>query len=203
MRHENTITKMILMLILQAAFVVLAVSIVALDAELLEQGKSEYSITEFAQEIFILCSAILFGFSAKFDRQAKGFLILVMGFFVTMLVRESDAFFDKIQHGFWIYPALFVSLTSVIYARKCVGTVKIPMLNYMDSKPFVYISLGLIIIIIFSRTFGSGHLWRDIMGDDYSIVYKTVIQEGIELLGYIFVLYGSILVWYEAFKKDR
>ena len=40
-QHENTITKMILKLILQATFVVLAVSIVMIDAELLEQGKNK------------------------------------------------------------------------------------------------------------------------------------------------------------------
>jgi len=200
-QHEKTITKMMLKLIVQAAMVVLAVSIVMIDTGLLEQGNSEYSMTELAQEICILAAAILFGFAAKFDLQARGFFVLVMGLFATMLVRESDAFFDNIQHGFWIYPALLVSLTSIVYARKCAGTVKKPMLDYMDSKYFIYISLGLIIILIFSRTFGSGHLWRDVMGDDYSIVYKTVIQEGIELLGYIFVLYGSLLVWIEAFKK--
>ena len=200
-QHENTITRMILKLILQAALVVLAVSVVVIDAELLEQGRSEYSITEFAQEIFILISAILFGFSAKFDMQSRGFFVLVAGFFTTMLIRETDAFFDIIQHGFWIYPALVVSLFSVFYARKCVGAVKKPMLDHMDSKNFVHITLGLILILIFSRIFGSGQLWRDIMGDDYSIIYKTVIQEGIELLGYIFVLYGSILVWVEALKK--
>ena len=200
-QHENTITKMILKLILQATFVVLAVSIVMIDAELLEQGKSEYSMTEFTQEICILVSAILFGFSAKYDTQARGFFVLVMGLFATMLIRELDAVFDKIQHGFWVYPALIMSLAAVLYARTCVGTVNKPMLEYMDSKNFVYITLGLIIILIFSRAFGSGYIWQEIMGADYSTVYKTVIQEGIELLGYIFVLYGSILVWAEVFKK--
>ena len=124
-----------------------------------------------------------------------------MGLFATMLIRELDAVFDKIQHGFWVYPALIMSLAAVLYARTCVGTVNKPMLEYMDSKNFVYITLGLIIILIFSRAFGSGYIWQEIMGADYSTVYKTVIQEGIELLGYIFVLYGSILVWTEVFKK--
>ncbi len=200
-QHENTITKLILKLILQATLVVLAVLIVSLDVGSFEQGKSEHLLTEISQEICILAAAILFGFAAKYDLQARGFFILVMGLFATMLIRESDAMLDQIQHGFWVFPALLVSLGSIVYARKCPGTVKSPMLQHMDSKNFVYINIGLIIILIFSRTFGSGHLWREIMGADYSTVYKTVIQEGIELLGYIFVLYGSVLVWIEAFKK--
>jgi len=200
-QHKNTITKMILNLILQAAFIVLVVSIVMLDSELFRQGRSEYSFTELAQEIFILTSAVLFGLSAKYDIQARGFFVLVMGLFFAMLIRELDAFFDNIKHGFWIYPALIVSLSSVYFAKKCEGTVKKPMLDHMDSKNFVYINLGLLIIIVFSRMFGTSHLWREVMGSDYSIVYKSVIQEGIELLGYIFVLYGSMLVWIEAIKK--
>jgi len=202
-QHQKTITKMILKLMLQAALVVLAVFIVAMDSTLAEQGRSEYSMTEYAQELCIFVAAILFGLASRYDTRARGFFVLVMGLFATMLIRESDALFDNIQHGFWIYPALFVSIVTIFYARKCKGTVKKPMLDYMDTKSFAYITLGLIIILIFSRIFGSGFLWREIMGDDYSTVYKSVMQEGIELLGYVFVLYGSIMVWTEARQKSR
>jgi hypothetical protein len=202
-RQDKTIIKLALKLALQATLVVLAVFVVVIDTGLLEQGNSEFSITELSQEACILVSAILFGLSARYDRQARGFFVLVTGLFATMLIRESDAFFDQIQHGFWVIPALIMSLSAVLYASKFPGTIIKPMLENMDSKNFVYINLGLIIILIFSRTFGSGIIWREIMGADYSIVYKTVIQEGIELLGYILVLYGSILVWLEAFKKTH
>lgn len=202
-KHENTIIKMALKLLTLTALVLLSVFIVRIDDGLLQQGRSEYSITEFTQAGFILVSAILFGLSAKYDKQSRGFFVLVMGLFATMLIRESDAFFDLIFHGFWIYPALAVSLAAVFYARTCPGTVKYPMLKHMESKEFVYINLGLIIILVFSRTFGSGTLWRDIMGADYSSVYKSVIQEGIELFGYTVVLYGSILVWAGGIKNKR
>lgn len=190
-------------LLMLAALVLLSVFIVMIDYGLLQPGKSEYSVTEITQEIFILISAILFGLSASHDKHSRGFFVLVMGLFATMLIRESDAFFDNIYHGFWVYPALAVSLATVFYARTCRGTVKHPMLKHMESREFVYINLGLIIILVFSRTFGSGTLWRDVMGADYSSVYKTVIQEGIELLGYTLVLYGSTLVWAEVIRNRR
>lgn len=201
--HENTIIKMALKLLSLTALVLLSVFVVRIDDGLLQQGKSDYSITEFTQAGFTLVSAILFGLSAKYDKQSRGFFVLVMGLFATMLVRESDAYFDHIHHGFWIYPALAVSLASVFYARTCRGTVKLPMLKHMETRDFVYINLGLIIVLVFSRTFGSGTLWREVMGTDYSIVYKSVIQEGIELFGYTLVLYGSILVWAGGIKNKR
>lgn len=194
---------MIFNLMLQVAMVVLAVVIVKFDSTILQQGQSEFSITELAHELLILGSMILIGFSAKSDLQARGFLVLVAGLFATMFIREADALFDNIRHGFWLYPALLVTLSSILYARKCTGTVKQPMLEYMESRQFAYITIGLIIIVVYSRTFGSGMLWRDIMADDYSIVYKTIIQEGIELLGYIFVFYGSILVRISTSRKSQ
>ncbi|NOR20377.1 MAG: hypothetical protein GQ538_09860 [Xanthomonadales bacterium] len=200
MQNKNSITKMVLELVLQVALVVMAVAIVVIDAETIEHGRSEYSITEFTHSFFILVSALLFGLTAIYNSHERGFLLLVMGLFITMLIRENDAFLDAIQHGFWVYPAVVATLVSIFCARKCTGTVKQAMLAYMESKKFAYITLGLVIIVVFSRTFGSGNLWREVMGDDYSTLYKSVIQEGIELLGYTFVLYGSILVWFKAFR---
>lgn len=45
--------------------------------------------------------------------------------------------------------------------------------------------------MIFSRIFGSGTLWKDVMNDDYHHIYKTIIQEGLELFGYVFLFIGS------------
>lgn len=202
-KHENTIIKMALKLLTLVALVWLSVFIVRMDGRLLQQGMSEYSITEFTQAGFTLASAILFGFSAKYDKQSRGFFVLVMGLFATMLIREFDAFFDLINHGFWIYPALAATLVTVFYARTCRSSVKYPMLKHMETRNFAYINLGLIIVLVFSRTFGSGTLWRKVMGADYSTMYKSVIQEGLELFGYTLVLYGSILVWAEVVKNKQ
>ena len=195
-----------LKLVLQTALIIIAVFIIIKDADLIVQGNSESSWTEYAQEFCLLVAIILFAFSAKLYPQARGFLVLVTGFFATMLIREADDLFNQIQHGFWKYPALMVTLLTVLYARKCSGTVKQPLWNFLDSKNFVYITLGLTIVMVFSRIFGSGHFWRHVMADAYLPVYRNIIQEGIELLGYVLVLFGSILVcievWHQRAKPE-
>ncbi len=201
--NKHTMLSMVLKLLLQAALVLLPVVVVMMDYQLREKGQSEFSITELIQEFCLFTSVILFGLAARNTPQSRGFLVLVTGMFATMLVREFDAIFDRIYHGFWVWPALLVFVSTTIYAFKCAGTVKKPMLEFMDSKNFVYINTGLIIILAFSRIFGSGFLWRDIMGDDYSTVYKSIIQESLELLGYIFVLYGSIFVLSDVLRSKR
>ncbi|MCF6264376.1 MAG: hypothetical protein L3J24_12425 [Xanthomonadales bacterium] len=122
--------------------------------KLLGLGRTDLSFTEIAQEISLFVSALLFLIIAKNDVKARGFFILVAGLLAAMLMREIDAVFDLIKKGFWLYPALIVSITAIFFARKYKGTVKTPMLDFMETKRFVYISLGLLVVIVFSRTFG-------------------------------------------------
>ena len=46
-----------------------------------------------------------------------------------------------------------------------------------------------------SRIFGSGSLWSELMMGDYQAGYKKIIQEGLELLGYVLIVYGSWLAY--------
>ena len=55
----------------------------------------------------------------------------------------------------------------------------------------------LLIVLVFSRVFGSHLLWRELMGGDYDWAYKAIIQEALELSGYILIAYGSWLAYRE------
>ena len=63
--------------------------------------------------------------------------------------------------------------------------------NFSQSNAYFNILVGLVIILIFCRLFGSGTLWKEVMNDDYHHIYKTIIQEGLELFGYVFLFIGS------------
>lgn len=201
MQYKQSLLRAFLLLAAQTILFVLPAVLAVADIKLLGLGRTDLSFTEIAQEISLFISALLFLIVAKNDVKARGFFILVAGLLAAMLMREIDAVFDLIRKGFWLYPALVVSITAIFFARKYTGTVKAAMLDFMHSKNFVYISLGLLVVMIFSRTFGSGHLWRLVLGQDYVTAYKGVIQEGIELLGYLILLYGSVLVWCESVKE--
>jgi hypothetical protein len=114
-----------------------------------------------------------------------------------MFVREFDNHLDRIAHGFWVYPAVLLAVTSIVYARLCGRTVLAPMAVYTQTRSYVYLSIGLLIVIVFSRIVGSNSLWRELMGDDYQWAYKTIIQEALELSGYVLIAYGSWLAYRE------
>ena len=176
---------------------------ISVDITILKNGLSEISITEFMQEFFIFISAIIFYKASSKESESKGLFILMAGLFAMMFIREGDYYLDAIVHGFWKVPVAIVLIATLYYAVKNRTTVLQPLLTHSQTKAFTYIFIGFLIIVIFSRVFGTGSLWRDIMGDDYHHVYKTVIQEGLELFGYSLVFYGSMLFHLRKNDKDK
>ena len=171
---------------------------ISIDITVLKNELSETSITEFMQEFFILISAIIFYKASSKEPESKGIFILLAGLFTMMFIREGDYYLDTIFHGFWKLPVAIVLIATLYYAFKNKTTIFKPLLTHSQTKKFTYILIGFLIIIIFSRLFGTGSLWRDIMGDNYHHLYKTVIQEGLELFGYSLIFYGSMLFWFRG-----
>jgi len=181
----------------QAVLIIAVPVIVAIDTVVIGHGITEISITEITQGALILSSAILFGIGAWQRPNSRGFLVLVAGLFGCMFIRECDFFLNKITHGFWVYAAILLSITVLLYSISCRGTVAYSMVVYVRKKFFLYISIGLLVVLVFSRTFGTGYLWREVMGDNYEWMYKSIIQEGLELLGYMLISYGSVLLLFQ------
>jgi hypothetical protein len=175
--------------------VFLAFLVLTQDILVLGQGITENSLTELSQEALLLVSAVLFGINAWRNSSSRGFLVLVTGFFSCMLIRELDSLFDSfVYHGFWVWPALAVAFGSALYAYYCRHTITTPFAQYIGTKSYYHIFFGLVVILVLSRTFGSGNLlWKPIMGENYSSALKNTLQEGLELFGYFLVFSGSFL----------
>jgi len=173
--------------------------IVRFDVIQLDNKVGESSVTELTQELLLAISVVLFLISAIRRPESRGFLVLVTGFLACMLIREGDMWFDLISHGFWVYPATLCAAVSIYVAIRNRGTVLSSMGEYTRSQSFAFMAVGLLIVIVFSRLFGTQSLWQEIMQNNYDPFYKTVIQEGIELLGYWLVLAGSVL----HYSKNR
>jgi hypothetical protein len=60
-------------------------------------------------------------------------------------------------------------------------------------------------VLVFSRVFGTGSLWRAIMLDEYQNLYKSVIQEGLELFGYLLIAYGTVQMtgWKHLLRRNK
>ncbi|TRX54490.1 hypothetical protein [Thalassomonas sp. M1454] len=165
---------------------------IRIDYFILENQLRETSLTEFLQQLFLLVSLSVFTYSAHKDEKSRPLYVLIAAFFGCMLIREMDYFLDMIFHGFWFYPAISVAVIAIIYSARHKSCLNKSALKFSQTNAYFNILVGLVIIMIFSRLLGSGGaLWKEVMLDDYRHLYKTIIQEGLELFGYMFLLVGS------------
>ena len=196
----SLLKDLILPFFLNILFAAITVLIVRVDVLVLQNGLFETSITEFTQQTLLFIAVIIFALSAKKDAYCRALFVLVSGFLACMLLREMDYYFDMIAHGAWVYPTTLVALSACIYAFKHPQHLASSAALFKHSRAYINLLTGLTIILIFSRLFGSGSLWKEVMLDNYQHLYKTVIQEGLELFGYTFIFLGAL---YEKFDTKK
>ena len=149
------------------------------------------SYTENLQETLLVFSSAIFIYLAK-KKNARG-LLLVAGFFACMWIREWDAVFDDIFHGAWKYIAIPTAIGFTFWAlREGLQKVWDDLAEFMNSKSYDIIVAGLIIVLVVSRLLGNRAVWILMSGPDFKYVFKTFIEEGVELLGYMTVFVGSL-----------
>lgn len=178
---------------------------VYIDLTLLQNDVGETSLTEFVQEIMLLLSSSIFFYGAWRHPDKRGFLLLASGLFLSMFIRELDYLFDRITHGFWVYPASLTALTCILVARFfCRGTTLQPLARFINTRPYLFILIGLITLLAFSRTFGSSSLlWSHVFPQEVAPGFKAAIQEGPELYGYGLILFGSFLMFLGGYETRK
>ncbi len=171
--------------------------VTATDAVLLDRQIGEGSLTESAQHALLIGSMLLFGLHAWRHPASRGASVLVAGFLGCMTVRELDGFLDRVAHGCWVWPALLIAAAAMAFAgtqgwhRLLAGLAELAR-----SPAYNPMLFGLLIVLVFSQTFGSGHfLWYHILDESTVRTFKPVFQEGLELLGYTFLFYGAWRRW--------
>lgn len=166
--------------------------IVYLDMIVIFEKMSERSLTEGGQLVLLALTALLFALGASRLSQATGYLAAMATLALVMCIRESDGLLDSIAQGFWAYPALFVAVAGGILIWQHRRTIKAGFMQHFASRYGMLVLLGLFVLIVFSRAFGSGDLWRAIMAENYTPQIKGAIQEGLELLGYAIFAFGTV-----------
>ena len=170
----------------------------------IRNGITENSITELMQEALILISAILFWVGAWRYPTVRSLLVLFAGLFGCMFIRELDALFDKIFHGFWVYPAVLLAVGTILYATRCPKIDLRQSLDFLTASSFRSVFFGLLTVLVISRIVGAGRIWYFIMGSrSVGRLYKNVIQEGLELWGYALIATGAWCVMSQLTQSWR
>ena len=181
----------------QTALFVLAIGIVAnsvlrIDFVLLNGNVGEISVTEMLQQLLLIVSSVSFVYLARKRNEVKNAAVLISAFFAVLFIREMDFWFDKIAHGAWVFPAALVAGSAIFYAVKN-GKRTIDQLALILASPHMNLLVtGVMLLLVFSRLFGMGSFWHNVMGDDYVRAVKNIAEEGTELLAYCLIAFASL-----------
>jgi len=159
------------------------------------QGEAFYDETglvETLQAVFVLLTALLFLAAGRLDKTREPLAVVMAGFLFCLFIREFDYFLDELvaRHA-WKMLVLLTLVLVVTYIAKNAKRVVESILDFVSQPSFGFFMSGLLIVVVFSRLFGYGDFWKELIEGDYYRVIKTIIEEGVELMGYSLLLISS------------
>ena len=109
------------------------------------------------------------------------------------LIREFNNYFiDEIFHGAWSAMVIIILLVAAWYIYKHYTSIVNSAYEFIRRPGYGLMLTGFLIVFVFSRLFGLPEMWRTILKDDYQNLPERVAEEGTEVLGYSFILLGTI-----------
>lgn len=165
--------------------------IVVADISILGNAIPEQSLTEYSQAALLMFSSVSLAISAWLYKDRRGFLVLLAALFGCMFIREQNALLDQFRDGLWFVAAMALAVAAIAVAWRSRETIASTVHDYVDTRSAVSLSTGLVLVLVFSRIFGTFHLWNSILPHEHSGMTKKVVQECLELLGYLFIAFGA------------
>lgn len=163
----------------------------------------EYGLFETAQSVVLFLIALSFGIQAARNKSYRAILLLLCGLALAALVREQDAYLDKaIPYIGWTWCWIF-PITGLVILTRQLRRETATFTHFLRSHSFHMMMTALIIIIPIAQCLGHRSFLEDLLGDPSidSHLVRRIMEEPIELLGYLQILLASIESALELRKK--
>jgi hypothetical protein len=182
-------------IIIYAGLVILAAFWMRFDAARIGPGESlfdESSWTEWTQTALLGTTLALALYSSVFMSALQSTAILLVGLSAASLIREQDYLLDHVHPLAWESLVVLVTLPVLLLSWQRRERLTAELRVYTGTYAFGILVAALITTYVFSRLFGTGAFWREVMGEAYVPIVKTVVQEGLELYGYLLFAVATI-----------
>lgn len=164
----------------------------------------ELGPVEILETVFALLSAIIFLFAGRLNRNNQSFAVMVSCFFFCLFIRESDYLLDVLvcRHAWKVLVAL-VFVCSAFYFAHHFQEIVASILDFVHYSSFGVFMSGLLVLLVFSRLFGYGVFWKEILNVGQYRMVKTIVEEGVEQMGYFLLLISSCEYLYDTRVRRR
>ena len=152
------------------------------------------------QMLLLALTAIIYAAIAKLGAKDHGVLAKAMALLATFaVIREGDAFWDRVIPVFgWelLGTLVFLALVYVItqgrqYFPRQVAT-------FMGMRGMALAWAGFMVAIPLAQIVAHGPLFQLIMGAEYMNTFKRMIEETLELVGYMMIFFSSVEHFYQT-----
>jgi len=151
----------------------------------------EIGPVETLETVFAAVAALFFLLAARRNRSYAPCGILLTGVLACVFIREFDYFLDMIARFVWKAGVGGVLILMGFYVVKNVQTVYASVLEFINRPSFGIFVSGMLVLIVFSRLFGYGPFWKAIMDNSSYHTVKTIVEEGVEQMGYFLIFISS------------
>jgi len=144
---------------------------------------------EILEAVFALSTALIFLLAGRLDKNRESSSVLLAGFLLCLVIRESDYFFDELifQHA-WKTGVVLVLLFMGGYIWRHFLDIYQSMLAFVCHPSFGVFASGLLVLIVFSRLFGMGDIWEGLLLDETCMAVKQIVTENTTEIAYIQLL---------------
>jgi hypothetical protein len=152
----------------------------------------ETGVVEILESVFAGLTALIFLFAGRSDRSKESCSVVVACFLFCLLIRESDYFLDELvfRHA-WKILVTGVLLFLTFYTIQNMQGIITSVASFIPCRSFGIFMSGLLLVLFFSRFFGYGGFWEELIEGSGYRFFKTIAEEGTELVGYMLLLISS------------
>lgn len=154
----------------------------------------ESGAIEWVQLLVLALSAIILLLSALHKQcDARELFCILSLLAISAVIREFDSRLEQlIPIGGWKLPAICCVIAGFAIYGKRKNELFNQIACFVNTKSFSLLWCGFILAVPFAQLIGHGKFLQSLMGEDYVRNYKRVIEELLELLGYILIFIGSV-----------
>jgi len=147
---------------------------------------------EILESVFALVTALIFLFAGRLDCRRASFVSLLAMVLFCAVIRESDYFLDELvgRHTWKILVGLVVVFI-IFHIRRNLKSILDSLMDFISQPSFGVFMSGVLVLLVFSRLFGCGFFWKELIKGEYYYVIKTIAEESVEQMGYFLMLVAS------------
>jgi hypothetical protein len=165
----------------------------------------ENGLIEWMQVLFLAVSITILWRAAFLAKDRRAVLFSMICLLVATIMREWDNILDETlgRHVWKVFSGAFIVAASVpffLHRRDFY----LSALHLTRQPSFGIMLTGGLIVLVFSRMFGSGEFWTDLIDHRaFAREAKRVAEECTELMGYFFIMTGTFEHLHETHMRKR